>query len=344
MNLKIEISWASLWKVLAMSAAALLAYRLREVVVAILLSIFISTALSGAVSKLEKFKIPRILGTIMVFVASLSVVAFLTYTVLPIAIIELNSLLTSFNGATSKILGTETASSISQLVSPDLGNLAQILLSGKAPLLDVIGIFLGGATYFFTILVLSFYLTVSHNGVRDFIRAILPRSIESGVISIYERTTRKIGKWFNAQLVLCSIVGLVVGSILWIMGVKYALVLGLLAGVFELVPVIGPIFSGAIAVVIASADSTSLGIYTLILFLVVQQIESNVLVPLVMRKAIEIHPVIILISLLGGIKLAGLSGMLLAIPVAVVAVELIENWSAMKSVKPAAVGMFEKTE
>lgn|SRR3989344_5646110 len=336
MNLKIEISWASLWKVLAITAGAFLAYRLREVVVAILLSVFVSTALSGGVTRLEKLKVPRILGTIMVFVASLSIVAFLIYTVIPIAIIELNSLLGNLNGVTSKILGSEATESISKFISPNLGNLANVLLSGNAPLLDVIGVFLGGATYFFTVLVLSFYLTVSHNGVRDFMRAILPRSIENGVIGIYERTAKKIGKWFNAQLLLCSAVGLTVGLALWLMGVKYALTLGLLAGVFELVPVIGPIFSGAIAVVIASSDSMSLGIYVLILFLIVQQIESNVLVPLVLRKAIEIHPAVILISLLGGIKLAGLPGMLLAIPVAVVAVELIENWSTMKSAnKPA---------
>jgi len=336
MNLKIEISWASLWKVLAITAGAFLAYRLREVVVAILLSVFVSTALSGGVTRLEKLKVPRILGTIMVFVASLSIVAFLIYTVIPIAIIELNSLLGNLNGVTSKILGSEATESISKFISPNLGNLANVLLSGNAPLLDVIGVFLGGATYFFTVLVLSFYLTVSHNGVRDFMRAILPRSIENGVIGIYERTAKKIGKWFNAQLLLCSAVGLTVGLALWLMGVKYALTLGLLAGVFELVPVIGPIFSGAIAVVIASSDSMSLGIYVLILFLIIQQIESNVLVPLVLRKAIEIHPAVILISLLGGIKLAGLPGMLLAIPVAVVAVELIENWSTMKSTnKPA---------
>src|SRR3989344_537783 len=334
MNLKIEISWASLWKVLAITAGAFLAYRLREVVVAILLSVFVSTALSGGVTRLEKFKVPRILGTIIVFVATLSIVAFLIYTVIPIAIIELNSLLGNLNGVTSKILGSEATESISKFISPNLGNLANVLLSGNAPLLDIIGLFLGGATYFFTVLVLSFYLTVSRNGVRDFLRAVLPASVENRIIGIYERTARKIGLWFHAQMVVSLIVAVMVSLGLWLMGVRYSLILGVFAAVFELVPVMGPIFSGALAVIIAAAQSWTLGLYAFILFLIIQQLESNVLVPLMMKRAIEIHPVVILISLLGGVKLAGFVGMLLAIPAAVIIVELLDEWSHSKAPKP----------
>ncbi|OGY59503.1 MAG: hypothetical protein A3B23_00900 [Candidatus Colwellbacteria bacterium RIFCSPLOWO2_01_FULL_48_10] len=334
MNLKVEISWASLWKVLAMAGAVLVAYRLREVVLAVLLSVFISTALAGVVSRLEKMRLPRMLATIMVFVFGLAVIAFLIYTVIPIALIELNSLLSNLNGTITKVLGSDASSKISRLVDPSLGNLAGVLLAGNAPLLDIIGLFLGGATYFFTVLVLSFYLTVSRNGVRDFLRAVLPASVENRIIGIYERTARKIGLWFHAQMVVSLIVAVMVSLGLWLMGVRYSLILGVFAAVFELVPVMGPIFSGALAVIIAAAQSWTLGLYAFILFLIIQQLESNVLVPLMMKRAIEIHPVVILISLLGGVKLAGFVGMLLAIPAAVIIVELLDEWSHSKAPKP----------
>src|SRR3989344_691213 len=121
MNLKVEISWASLWKVLAMAGAVLVAYRLREVVLAVLLSVFISTALAGVVSRLEKMRLPRMLATIMVFVFGLAVIAFLIYTVIPIALIELNSLLSNLNGTITKVLGSDASSKISRLVDPSLG-------------------------------------------------------------------------------------------------------------------------------------------------------------------------------------------------------------------------------
>lgn len=331
MNLKIEISWASLWKVLAMIVVAYLAYYLREVFLAVLLSVFISTALSGTVSRFERwFRAPRILATIIVFLLGISVIAFLIYTVIPIAIIELNSLLNNFGGTAVKIFGSETAGRISQFVNPNLDNLANLLLTGDAPLLDIIGIFLGGATYFFTVLFLSFYFTVSHNGVREFIRIIMPDQIEEKVIAMYERTTQKIGKWFYAQILVSCIVGIAVSASLWLLGVKYAITLGVLAAVLELVPIIGPIFSGTVAVIIAAADSWTLGIATFVIFLIIQQVESNILVPLMMRRAIEIHPVVILISLLAGVKLAGFVGMLLAIPTAVVMVEMVNNWTSKK--------------
>src|SRR3989338_8171332 len=209
-KVRLEISWASLWRVVLIGALVLLSYYLRDVVVTVLLSVFISTAFSGVVLRLEKLKIPRLLATFIIFISALTLLAFILYTIVPIAIIELNSLLNNLDGTIGNVLGPETTAKIRSFVSPDLNHLANILLAGSASFFDGIGKLLGGAAYFFTVLVLSFYMTVSRDGVSSFLRAIFPSDMEESAIHVYERTRRKVSKWFHAQFILSILVGVLV--------------------------------------------------------------------------------------------------------------------------------------
>ncbi len=179
--------------------------------------------------------------------------------------------------------------------------------------------------------VLSFYLTASKDGVKKFLVAVFPEAVEYKVVNLYERTKRRIGKWFQAQLALSLIVGSAAFIGLSLLGVRFALILGLIAGLLELIPIVGPIFAGALAVTVALASSLMLGLYTLLLFLGIQQLENNVLVPLVMRKQTGVHPVMILVAILGGAQIAGLVGVLLAVPTAVFIQEMGEEWMSIKS-------------
>jgi len=180
---------------------------------------------------------------------------------------------------------------------------------------------------------LSFYLTISRDGVEKFLRALLPESAESRVIQIYKKTRKKIGRWFQAQLMLSLVVGSAVFIGLWIIGVEQNLVLAVIAAAFELVPVVGPIFAGALAVAVVAGESLRLGLYVLLLFIAIQQIENQLLVPLVMKKAVGINPVIILVALLGGAQVAGVIGMLVAIPTAVFLQEILNDWVEVKSTR-----------
>ena len=92
----------------------------------------------------------------------------------------------------------------------------------------------------------------------------------------------------------------------------------------------GPIFAGSIAVLVALADSPMLALYTLLIFVVIQQMESQLVVPVVMRRAIGVHPVVILMSLLLGAKLAGFLGLIIAVPTAVILQEFLDDWSLRK--------------
>ena len=178
--------------------------------------------------------------------------------------------------------------------------------------------------------VLSFYLTVSRSGVEKFLKAILPLTYEEYIVDFYLRVRKNLGLWLQGQLILMFVVGLAVWLGLWILGVKYSFVLGILAGLLEIVPVAGPIFSGIVGFLIASSQSWTLGFYAAILFLVIQQLENHLLVPLVMRKTVGISPVVIVVAILAGFEIAGIIGIILAVPVAVIFQELITDWEKRK--------------
>jgi predicted PurR-regulated permease PerM len=109
--------------------------------------------------------------------------------------------------------------------------------------------------------------------------------------------------------------------------------LGIVAAVFEIVPFVGPILSGALAVLMALSVSVSLALYTLIAFLVIQQFESHVLVPLLMRRTLGLHPVIVIIALLIGAEVGSVLGVLISVPAAAVFEEALDEWSQKKRPK-----------
>ena len=302
---------------------------MRETVAILLLALIVSTVFDRPVDALEKYRVPRILGTVLVYAVTFVLLAFLFYTIVPIAVIEFNNLLKNL----SEVLqanGLNLSRDLSFFDS-DIKYFTEALLSGGVPLIEILGSLLGGVTFILAVIVLSFYLTVSRDGVSKFLVAIYPDIMEKKVIGLYTRTKARIGKWFQAQLMLSLVVGTLAFVGLSLLGVKYALVLGLIAGVLELIPVVGPIFAGALAVSVGLTSSMTVGMYTLILFLGIQQLENNVLVPIVMRRHTGVHPVMILISILGGAQIAGIVGMLLAVPTAVFLQEMAEEWMSVKS-------------
>lgn len=314
-----------------MLGLVLLLYLAHNAVAVLLLAIFLSSALDALVIRLESWHIPRLLGTIIVFLALLATMAVLIYTVVPIAILELRGILNNLGGIMGQILNLGVPLQITDFLSNNLESISNMLFAGSASFIGILGKLLGGITSFFAVLVMSFYLTLSRDGVGRFIRAILPEALEDKALSIYYRSKKKIGRWFQAQLMLSLVIGFLVFAGLWMLDVKYSVILAIFAAVFELVPIVGPVFAGGMAVVVGLSQSVSTGMYVLLLFLIIQQLENHILVPLVMKRAIDIHPVIILVSLLAGLQIAGFVGMILAVPAAVVAGEIMEDWVAKKA-------------
>ncbi|MDO8429901.1 MAG: AI-2E family transporter [bacterium] len=326
----LEISWTSLWRVLGMLILISVLYVAMDIWVAVLLSIVISSALDPSVSWLEKKKIPRVVGTLGIYILVILTLAIILYTIVPLALTELNILLKNIGKLDNPAFGFKEAASMITSINESLGKLTNILLSGSASFLDTISKFIGGLALTASVFVLSFYLTVDRDGVEKFLRDIVPTGYEEKTLEVYFRTRDKIGQWLYGQIFLSLSVGVSVFLGLWFIGVKYSLVLGLLAGFLEIVPFVGPILSGAFAFLIAATGSLSAGVYVFFLFLLIQQVEAGLLAPVFMRLTTSLHPAAVLVSLLIGAELFGFIGMILAVPVTVALQEIMENWSSEK--------------
>jgi len=325
---EIHISWSALWKVLAMAAFVAVLFVSREVLIGALLAIIISSALDPFVSYLERRRIPRILGTLMLYIVMIFVVALVVYIIIPIFLVELGSLLSN----SSELLGSAAASlnintSVLDTLVATINGFTADLLGGETTLVGILSQILGGLLSTAIIFVISFYLTIGRDGVERFLTTILPVTYHVPVLSVYERVRHKISFWFAGQLFLSLIVGLAVFIGLSFLGVKYAFILGVTAALFEIIPYVGPIFSGSAAVLTALSSSSTLALYALILFIAIQQFESHFLVPAVNKYTTNLNPVIVIVSLLIGAKVFGVVGVILAVPVAVMFQEILGHWS-----------------
>ncbi len=149
-------------------------------------------------------------------------------------------------------------------------------------------------------------------------------------MSLWQRAEEKVGRWLQGQMLLSLIVGLLVYVGLSLMDVQFALAFGILAMALEIVPIAGPVLSAIPAVILAFLQSPTLGLWVLIFYTVVQQLEGHVLTPLVMGRTVGLNPVVILLALLIGGSLAGIAGAILAVPIATVIVEIFDDMARQK--------------
>ena len=188
----------------------------------------------------------------------------------------------------------------------------------------------GGAIMFILLIVISFYLSVQEHGIEKFLRIITPLEHETYILDLWKRAQRKIGRWLQGQFLLGVLVGVMVFLMLMILNVPHASILALLAAVFEIIPIFGPIMAAIPAIAIASLQSTTLGLLVLGLFVIVQQIENHLIYPLVVRKTIGVPPLLVVLAVVVGAKLGGFFGILLSVPIAAVLVEFLNDISARK--------------
>jgi len=325
-----NIGWATIWRVFMVIALIAGAFFARDAIIILLLAIIISSALDVPVDILSrKLKMPRIAATAIIFITGIIIAVLVLSIMLPIAIIELSALMGQFTEAETSDLFQNFAPIVDMFTKgfsfENIGQITNIIFSSAVSVIQTIGSIVGGIISVISIFIISFYLTISQDGVGKFLRAILPEKVEDAVLRTYYRSKQKIGRWFQAQILLSLTVGTLVSLGLWLLGVEYALAIGLLAGVFEIMPVVGPLFSGAIGTLIALTDSLSLGLYALLFFIIVQQLENHLIVPLFMKKAVNIHPVVAIFSIMAGFQLFGIIGMIIAVPVAVVLQDVIEQ-------------------
>lgn len=334
MERKFEITWGSLWRIVIMLIAVSMVYTMRNVVALLFLAIVASSALDAPLNWMERRKIPRIMGILFILVAGFSTIALLLYTVVPIAVIEMKDLADNVDMLGAALGSLVGAPNITGTLGTGLNGFSESITAEGFSVVKFIPQLFENIVMLVTVMVISIYLAWYRDGIEGFLKAVLPIEYEQYSISVLHRARKKIGKWLEGQIFLSLIVAITSFIGLKLLGVNYALVLALLAGVLEIIPFVGPIVAGSLAFLVGVSQSMTLGIATLILFFVIHQLEAHIVLPLVMRKTTGIHPVIVALSIVAGYQLYGFIGIILAIPFVVVIQELVDDFTARKHRQP----------
>lgn len=321
-RVRIDITSGAIFRVAAVLLALWFLWFIRDILLFLLVAVVIASALEPLAARLQQFRIPRPLSVLAVYVSVIAVLGGIGSVLIPALVTEIRELasvlptvyeqFTRLLGGVGIILGTSEA--IGSLQT-GLLNLGDFLTTSAGEFFATTKSLFGSVLAVFLTFVVSFYLVINRNGLVSFIRSVTPAEHQAYVIGLVERAQRKIARWAAAQLVLGLIIAVVVYLGLWALGIPYALALALLAGLLELIPVLGPIIAAIPAVLVGFTQSVLVGVLVLLLYVIIQQLENHALVPMIMRHAVGLNPLVTILAVLIGAKLAGFLGILLAVPV-----------------------------
>jgi predicted PurR-regulated permease PerM len=201
-----------------------------------------------------------------------------------------------------------------------------LLKSASQGIFTTVSTVFGGVFSFILIVVFSFYFAMQETSVGDFLRVITPLRHQAYVINLWKRSQHKIGLWMQGQLLLALVVGVLVYLGLAILNVKYALILAFIAAILELIPVFGPVLAAIPAILVAfAAGGTTPALLVTGLYVIIQQFENHLIYPLVVTKVVGVPPLLVILALIIGANLAGFLGMILSVPAAAVAQEIVAD-------------------
>lgn len=319
-TVKIEISTKTIFFTIFLWLFLKFFVLIKEIILSLFISFIISGALKPAVNYLENKKIPRSIASLVIYF--LFVVFFILNVLLifPPLIKEINLFFKQLPDFIKPFLGNNLLFFDIKSFSTQIPNLANDLLS------IIKGLF-SNLMFIITTLFFSFYLTLDKNFLKKSFQKFFEDNEAERLAYIINQGEKRAASWFWGELMLMFIVGLLTYFGLILIGMsEYALPLAFLAGLLEIVPNLGPIFSAVPAILIGLSQSVYLGVYNLALYIIVQQLENNLIVPLIMKKVIGIHPIVTLLGLLIGGKLAGVLGALLAVPIIIFLETIILEW------------------
>ncbi len=335
----ISISSGTIIRTILIGFSFYLIYILRDILLVVLTAVTLTASIEPMNKILIKRKIPRTLSVIIIFLGLGLLLAAGFYFFLPTFISDILGVLDSLpryfdtTNLLSPLSDTSFGASLPNLSIQNIVESMSLTLSSvTGGLFTTISGFFGGIISFILIVVLTFYLSVQNDGVGNFLRVITPNYYEDYILDLWRRAEKKIGLWLQGQLLLGVIIGILTYLGLSILGVKSALFLALIAMVFELIPIFGIVMAIIPAFAIALSDGgVTLAFLVLGLYVIIQQFENHLIYPLVVRKIVGIPPILVILTLIIGLKLAGFIGVILSVPVAAVLVEILNDIEKKKA-------------
>jgi predicted PurR-regulated permease PerM len=308
----------------------------------LLIAVAVVYLLNPLVSALERRGVPRVAGAGIVYVLFLCIVALLISLLVPLVARQVTEVVTHFpdylTDAQAYVrrvaarFGQEPnfrldAEQVREWLSA--GENRQTVTRYLTGLRSVTTSVISGLIIFVIGPVMAFYLLVDLPRLERGAMALIPPGRRDEIRGLMDRIGQAVGGFFRGQLLVALFVGVASSIGLWLIGLPFWLLVGMVAGVFNLVPLVGPFIGGGLAVIIALLSGEPLkAVWAALVLLIVQQIDNHLISPNVMSRTVQVHPVVVMLALLVGASFAGLFGMLIIVPlVAVAKIVFLFMWS-----------------
>ncbi len=319
----VDISTGIIFRTILIILGIWLVYLVRDIIAAFFIALIITASIDPTVSWMTKKKIPRSFSVLIIFLILFLVIGLAISFLIPPVVeqfrsfsqdlpLHLEKLTRTFSGLDSYF----QAQGIAFKSQDFLSDIASQISHSSGEIFSTTVSLFNGLIMTIAILSMAFYLSVKEEGTKKLLASIAPVTHQSYIVSLGERIKEKIGKWLQGQLLLMLIIFILDYIALTLLGVPYALILAVFAGLLEIIPYLGPIISAVPGVMLGFLISPLTGFLTLSAYIIIQQFENHMIVPQIMKKAIGLNPVIVILALLVGAKLGGILGAILAVPLA----------------------------
>jgi len=298
-------------------------YRLRSVIGILLLATLIVVSMEQPIKYFKKIIIfnkplTRGVATLISYALLILVLIGIFTFILPPIVIELQKLLLNLSSIIRQLnVPADLRVTLIDLI-PQASKVSSSILTAT------LSIFSNLVT-FISLLIFSIYMSLDWENIKKTIISIFPRNMEDTVKDTMDEIEKSVGSWIRGQLLLMLSIGLASFVGLAILGIKYAVGLSLVAGIFEAIPLLGPTLTAILAGIVAFAESPIKGIGVIALFIVIQQLENSILVPKIMEKVSGFRPLVILLALLVGGNFFGILGAVCAVPMLMVSTIILKK-------------------
>lgn len=308
---KIEISHKTIIFTAAFMGALWFLYFVRDIVLQLAVALLISAVLNPLVASLSKIKIPRAVSILVMYVLLLGVLGGTIALIISPLIQETTSFVNSLPVYLSRIrLPFLVGQEFESQMASQLGNLPASFLkfsiSFFSNILTVLAIF-----------IFSFYFLLSREKLNEFFANLFGEEKHGEYIKIINDWESKLGSWARGQLILMVVVGVATYLGLLLLGIPFALPLALLAGILEIIPTLGPIVASIPTIIVGIGISPATAVGAAALSFLINQLENYILVPKIMEKSVGISPIITIVAIIVGFRIAGVAGAILAVPVVI---------------------------
>jgi predicted PurR-regulated permease PerM len=293
-------------------------YLVRDIILELFVALILMTILEPMVVKLSKVKIPRAISVLITYILVIGVLGGMIALLIPTVVDQTTSFVYALPAYLSNIGITQEISD--QVVKGFLST------AGNAPgqIFQVTFSIFNNILAIVTVLVFAFYMLVARDRLEDQLGFFFGEEKKKELGLLIDKLEERMGGWARGELILMFMIGLGTYVGLRIIGIPFALPLSILSGILEIVPFLGPIISAIPGVLIGFGVSPVTGLGVTALYFLVHQLEGYVLVPKVMEKSVGVSPIITLIALAVGARLAGIVGAIISVPT-VIAIQVLSK-------------------